>query len=1238
MLSKFSVKKPYTVWVGVIMIIILGVVSVMNMVMDLLPSMNLPYSLVYTTYIGASPEEVEQTVTRPVESAMATVSNIRNIRSVSSENLSMVIMEFEESANMDSATIEMRENLDQISASWGEGIGSPMIMNINPDMLPVMIAAVDLDGLSGPALSEYVNSSLLSRLESVEGVARVSASGGVSEAVEVVIDDEKLASVNEEIRSALSDKFTDARKELQDARDKINEGLDKVRDGEKEISSARNQISSGMSELTDKFYDAKQETDAKQAELAAAKEEAAKQLADLTAQKESLESTRASLIQGLDPEPFAEQIAQIDAALAQTDTGIGMLNSTIEQLDSGLLAIDDARRQIELQESDAAFKLYSALAEASAGSVTLSSTKSQLESSLEQLDSSEETIDDSEQSAYDKADLKNIITRSLIGQILSAQNFAMPAGYISGETDEDIIVRVGNKLSGTDDISQLILMDMDIEGVDPVKLSDVATVTVVDDSDSVYATVNGRPGILLTFEKQTGYSTNEVSQKLQQAFDRLSGEKDGLGFTILMDQGMYINYIVDSVFSNLLWGALFAIIVLALFLRSFKPTLIVAVSIPVSLMAAIAAMYFTGININIISLSGLALAVGMLVDNSIVVIENIYRLRGEGVPLYKACVQGAREVAGAIIASTLTTCCVFLPIVFTEGLTRQLFTDLGLTMTYSLAASLIIALTLVPAMSSGLLRKVPEKKDRFLTWLQNGYKRSILFFLRHKALVLAASLLLLIGSAWAAYRNGTSFMPSMETTQLTVTMTAPDGSTFGEITDLSSKVVDRILTLDDVTTVGAMKGGSGISGMLSAGRGGGDDSSVRMYVLLREDKALRNSEIRREILSMTEDLDCEISVEAEMSDMSAIYGSGVSVKLTGRDLDRMKELATDFAEKLSGVDGLENVRSGVGETTPELRVVVDKDAASAYNLTVAQVYSQIAAKVSASRVSTVLETDTADIDVYVYDGGAREYSRDDIMALELSSTSNDGAALKVRLSDIAAFEDTESLSSISRENQNRTITISASLAEGYNIGQMGSRVQEVIDGFELPAGYELRIAGQNESINEALTQMFIMLGLAIVFVYLVMVAQFQSLRMPFIIMATIPLAFTGGFLGLIICNMDLSVISLLGLIILTGVIVNNGIVLVDYINQLRYAGIGKREAIAEAGRTRLRPILMTAITTILGLVMMALGVGMGADMVQPVAVVTIGGMLYGTLMTLWVVPCIYDIFTGKKELKARDVD
>ena len=1218
------------------MIIILGVVSVMNMVMDLLPSMNLPYSLVYTTYIGASPEEVEQTVTRPVESALATVSNIKNIRSVSSENVSMVIMEFEETANMDSATIEMRENLDQVSASWGEGIGTPTIMNINPDMLPVMIAAVDYEGLDGADLNDYVKGTLLSRLESVEGVARVSASGGVTESAEVVIDAQKLESINEEIRTALSQKFTDARTELQEARDKINEGLDKVRDGEREISSAKDQIGSGMNQLTGQFYDAKQETDAKQAELTAAKDEIERQLADLTAQKESLEATRASLVQGIEPEPFAEQIAQLDAGIAQAQAGIDALEGTKKQMEDGLLAIDEAKKQIELQESDAAFKLYSALAETSAGSVTLSSTKTQLESSLEQLDSSAENIDDSEKNAIDKADLKNIINRDLIGRILTAQNFAMPAGYITGDDGENVIVRVGNKLGSIDELGGMVLIDMHIDDVEPIKLSDVAEVTIVDDSGSVYASVNGRPGILLTFEKQTGYSTNEVSKNVQKAFDRLKEENGALGFTILMDQGLYINYIVDSVFSNLLWGALFAIIVLALFLRSLRPTLIVAVSIPVSLLAAISAMYFTGININIISLSGLALAVGMLVDNSIVVIENIYRLRGEGVPLYKACVQGAREVAGAIIASTLTTCCVFLPIVFTEGLTRQLFTDLGLTMTYSLAASLVIALTLVPAMSSGLLAKTPGKKDRLLEGLQNAYKKSIVFCLRHRALVVIAAIVMLAGSAYGAYRNGTSFMPTMETTQLTVTMNAPDGSTFKEITDLAAQVTDRVLSLDDVTTVGAMKGGSGISGMLRSGSG--SDTSVRMYVLLREDKALKNSEIRRKILELTSDLDCEVSVEAEMADMSAIYGSGISVKLTGRDLDKLSEIAVDFAEKLEAVEGLENISSGIGETTPELRVVVDKAAASEYDLTVAQVYSQIAAKVSASRSATVLETDEKSIDVYVYDGGAREFTAEDIMAIELTSTGSGGESKKVALSEVAGFVDTESMSSISRENQNRTITISASLAEGYNIGQTGSRVQEAIDAYELPAGYELRVAGQNENINEALQQMFIMLGLAVVFVYLVMVAQFQSLRMPFIIMATIPLAFTGGFLGLIICNMDMSVVSMLGLIILTGVIVNNGIVLVDYINQLRLSGTEKKEAIAEAGRTRLRPILMTAITTILGLVMMALGVGMGADMVQPVAVVTIGGMIYGTLTTLWVVPCIYDIFTGKKELKARDVD
>lgn len=1242
MLSRFSVKRPYTVWVAVAMVLVLGYISLTNMTADLLPSIDLPYSVVYTSYIGASPDEVEQQVTRPVESALATVSNIEKISSVSSENVSMVILQFADGSSMDTANLEMREKLDITKAAWSEKIGSPVIMNINPDMLPVMIAAVAVKDLSGAELNDYVSQRVINRLESLEGVARVTESGGVTESVEIEINQEKLSQKNDEVKNALDKKFDEAKKELSDAKKEIKEGISKTDDGLKKIESTKKTLNEKHTELVNQLSDAKSKADDSLSEIVETKLELNNKLTVLNTQKANLLTSRAQLddpaVAMLMPEDvLAARIVELDTAIAQIDAAISQINETMEQLDAGEIAAKEAKAELEKQEALSSYQLYSALAETAAAGSGLTGTRSQLEGGLTQIENSEKTLEETIESTYEKLDLTKMITGSLLGSIITAQNFSMPAGYIMEGGSEDVLVRVGNKFSDTDSMEALTLMDLGLDDVEPIKLGEVADIRVTDNSADLYVKINGEDGIILTLDKQTGHSTGVVSDTIQDGFKALEEEYEGLGFTVLMDQGIYIDYVTQSVFTNLLWGALFAVIVLIIFLRSAKPTIIIAVSIPVSLLAAVAAMYFSGISINMITLSGLALSVGMLVDNSIVVIENIYRLRSEGAPLLRACTEGARQVAGAIIASTLTTCCVFLPIVFTTGLTRQLFSDLGLTVTYSLLASLLIALTVVPAMSSGILKKAPEKKDRFFLWLQKAYGRLSGALLNHKWIPIVLSVVLLFGSGYLAYKNGSSFMPQMEMTQLSIDVTVPEGTGFEKQKEIGDEITKRILTIDDVVTIGTMSSNGSSTGMSLVSMGS-SRSNLSSYVILKEDKKLSNSEISQKILDLTADMDCEVKVDATVSDMALISGGNTTVRITGNDTDELIRLTNELTEKLQTIKGLDNIDNGLDDSKLEIRVSVDKDKAAGYNLTVAQVYQQIYAKIGSAVSTTTLSTLSKDFSVYIKNSESDTYSYEDLTSADLNATDNEGGSVVVKLSDIASFEKVQGLSSIRRTEQIRSMSVTADVKDGYNIGNIGNEIQSKINEMDVPSGYSVTLAGQNETINEALSQMLLMVGMAVLFVYLVMVAQFQSLKMPFIIMFTVPFAFTGGFLGLIICGMDLSVVSILGFIVLTGVIVNNGIVLVDYINQLRLSGMPKREAIIEAGRIRLRPILMTAITTILGLIMMALGVGMGSEVIQPMAVVTIGGMTYGTLLTLLLIPVIYDIITGKKELKSRKIE
>lgn len=1353
MIAKFSVKRPYTVVVGMVLVLVLGFVSFSKMKTDLLPDMTLPYALVYTTYIGASPEEVETTVTRPVEQSMATISNIENITSVSSENVSMVVLEFAQTVNMDAVTIEMRESLDQIKGYWDDSVGSPIIMKMNPDMLPVMVAAAEAGDMEGSELTDYVNNTVLPELESIEGVASVTASGLIDEEVRVIIRQDKIDAVNRKVKDALDGKFAEAESEMEDAKAELEDGKTKLEEGERalaeqtanaesQISSGQNQLISGEAELNQKIAEvesglaeletAEKEIQAQEVQLAEAEEqldalpgqltEAEEGLAAIESGITGLEAAAAGLEQAKpafegkaelekqldeaeknpDTPPAAlaalrQQLTalqqQLDAVLqplaamgidtsgsyeeiqqkintqkselisqkTQMETAVGLLREMAEEIPNQRQAIAEGKKQIrdgkkqikagKSQLTEAKQQLTDAKSQIESGKISLSaalsglnrnkisatieiaSGKAQITAGESQLDTARKELDSQKDAAYEKSDVEGILTADMIKGILAAQNFTMPAGYVA-EEGIDFLVRVGDKLTDTQSLEDLMLVDLHMKGLKPIYLSDVADVTVTDNSSEVYAKINGHAGVLFSMQKQSGYSTGDVSKRIQKKFTEIEEESGNTHFVKLMDQGIYIDMVVNSVLENMISGAVLAVLILLLFLKSVRPTVVIAFSIPISILAAIVLMYFSGININIISLSGLALGIGMLVDNSIVVIENIYRLRNEGVSAKKAAVEGARQVAGAIAASTLTTICVFLPIVFTEGITRQLFVDMGLTIAYSLLASLAVALTVVPMMGSGLLKNTDEKKSRIFGGLQSGYGKMIGFALNHRAIVLIGAVLALVLSAVLSVSKGTEFMPEMESTQMSLTLSLPDeGAGKQELAEMSDKVTERIQDIPDVEEIGAMSQGGGMMGVM--GDSGSD--TVSMYLILKEDKELDSLQLAEEIKERTADLACELNIQTSSMDMSALGGSGISVKVKGRELDTLKELAAQAAAVLETVEGAVDVSDGIEEKTLEMRIVVDKDKAMKYQLTTAQVFQFLQGKLADAKSATTLTTDVKDYPVMVISENDTKLTREQIKKLKIEGKDKNGNPKDVPLKNIVEFQETEGFSSINREAQTRYVTVSAKVDAGYNIGLVAGEAEQKLKEIELPKGYTLEMSGENETINESMVELLKMLGLAVLLIYLIMVAQFQSLLSPFIIMFTIPLAFTGGFLGLWATGKPVSVIAMIGFVMLSGIIVNNGIVLVDYINQLRRGGMEKRAAIIESGRTRLRPILMTALTTILGLSTMAVGLGMGADMVQPMAIVAVGGLLYGTLLTLVVVPCIYDLLNRKKDMTEEEI-
>lgn len=1402
MFGKFSVRKPYTVLVAVVLVIVLGIVSFTKMTSDLLPNISFPYVLVMTTYPGASPETVEMVVTKPVESSMATVSNIEEISSVSNENYSMVILQFAQSADMNAVSLEIRENLDQIRSYWDDSVGNPIIMKINPDMLPVMIAAVGGKDMSAAEITDLTNDTIVPELESIEGVASVSGMGLLEESVNVIIRQEKIDAVNEQVFGSIDKEIDENLAELQENKQDIYDGQaelenakrdladseaelaqkqQELNDSKAELENSKKELADGRNELADK----KSQLESGKTELNSKKDATTKQLAEaetklLTAKADAeaakthlqleiqtaeatvkgldsgieqaragvqaieqaitavngIEETLAGLAGTSDTQTYvvldentkaavkawyesagyevkedtlvweikgtlsaikndilvkagasdvngleakkaelqskiadlesqkamaAAPIDQYKSALSEIEGNISKLDSALTELYQGNLqaAIEFANAQTtislgEMQIASAESGLDSAQKQLEAGEEQIKSGQEQLDAgadqikegydqindnaeqladALEQILDGEEQIEEAREDAYDQADMNGILTVDTVEQLLAAQNFSMPAGYVT-EDGISYLIRVGDKPDTVEELKAMPILNVDMDGVDVITLGDVADVFMTDNSADIYTNVNGEPGILLTMQKQTGYSTGEVSDKILARFDELLEQNENLMLITLMDQGIYIDMVTDSIFNNIIFGAGLAILILLLFLRDIRPTAVIACSIPISIVAAVVCMYFSGVTLNVISLSGLALGIGMLVDNSIVVIENIYRLRSEGASVTEAAIEGTREVAGAIAASTLTTVCVFLPIVFTEGITRQLFVDMGLTIGYSLGASLIVALTVVPAMSSKILVKTKEQKEsRFFNGLMNGYGKVLDWSLKHKAVIFIGVLVLLVGSALASLSKGTAFMPTMESTQMTITLELPDTTPLSETAEVTDRVVEILRNMEDVEDVGAMASTSSMGSLM----GGSADSSTHetsIYLTTVEKPKLNNKELSNAIEEQTaqlcEETGAELSIETSMMDMSALGGDGISIQVRGRDLDTLQQIAKEVAAIVEATEGTAKVSDGLEEATGEMRILIDRDKAMDQGLTVAEVYQQIAAKLKDASSATTFETTAKEYEVYVKNANDMELTRKLLQDLVIEKTDKDNKKVEIPLKDIAAFEDTISPKSVSRTEQNRYIAVSASIADGYNVGLVSRKLEQNLADYEVPEGYSLVMEGENEMIVDAMQQLMLMLLLAVIFMYLIMVAQFQSLKSPFIIMFTIPLAFTGGFLGLFLGNCEVSVVAVIGFVMLAGIIVNNGIVIVDYMNQLIAQGMEKHEAILQAGRTRLRPVLMTALTTILGLLPMVFGTDMGAAMGKPMAIVTVGGLLYGTLLTLLVVPCIYDLMNCRK--------
>lgn len=1221
MLSKYSVKKPYTVVVAVIIVLILGVVAFTGMQLDLLPNINLPYAIVMTSYTGASPEEVETVVTKPLEQAMSTVSNIKNVSSVSSENSSMVILEFNQETDMNTAANEIREKIDMVSPYWDdENIGSPMIMQINPDMIPVMVASVDMDDMDAGELSAFVNDKLMPQMESIEGVASVTAYGLADNRIDVTIDDDLIDDVNAVIAASIDGDISKAKAMLSNARGQIEAAYDQldatVAENTQQLDEAQSQITAGLSELNQNkdqltetiaaFSTQKDALNEEISDLNAEKEDLTAQIKDYTDQGQSAPASLTTRLSEVNDALTAKEaslsevngnLSDSQAALTEVETQITVLESQQDEVDSGRAALEE---QAE-------------------------SAKSQLDAGLSEINSQSGQLSSASAAAKDKADIKAYITKDMISGILAAQNFSMPAGTLEA-AEGDYSVKVGKELTSIEDIKNLLLFELGIDGVDDIRVKDVALVATAAANGETYTKVNGNNGILLSFEKQSDYSATEVSENINQVMATLEKDYPGLHYSDFMDQGEYIHLLIDSVLQNLIMGAVLAIIILFICLKDIRPTAIVAVSIPASVLFALVMMYFTGVTLNLISMSGLALGVGMLVDNSIVVIENVYRMRWEGKSAKEAAVAGAKQVAGAITASTLTTISVFLPIVFTHGMSKDLFMDMGLTIAYSLVASLIVALTVVPSMASRVLRNDVSRQSRLFEWMKVKYERGVRRVLKRPVLTMFAIALLLVVSIVLSVSRGFSFMPDYESTELTATLTTENEEMEdADFYAAADKVSEAALECDGVSGVAAMSSNADTSYASM----GSSVQSISLYLVLDEDAPAKSEELQKSLAAVAAKNDCEINVETSTDFMSYLGGTGVTLTVKGDDLSAMSSFTKGLGDAVAEVDGVDEVTTDMENPSAQLMVTVDKDKALKKGLTVAQIYIAVSEGIASDDAATTVTIDGNEYSVFVIDGDEEKMSIDDVSDIVVDEDKD------ITVGDVAAVEEEDSPASIYRDGQERYMTISATVSDGYAVSKVSAAVEDCVDAYETPAGISVEVGGESTTVNEYMTDLVKAIGLALILMYLIMVAQFQSLRSPFIVMFTVPLAFTGGFLALFLCGFDVSVIALLGFLVLSGVVVNNGIVLVDYVNVLVDSGMDVTEALVLGGKTRLRPIMMTALTTILALVTMAAGIGDGTEMIQPMAIVTIGGLTYATLMTLFVVPVMYDLMHRKRIRKKR---
>ena len=1280
-MEKFSVKKPFTVLVAVIMVLMLGFVSISNMQTNLLPDVSTPYLMVVTVYPGASPERVESEVSDVMQNALGTVAGVEKVTATSAENYSLLLMQFSDDTDMNSAMVKVSNKVDQTTSSLPSSCLTPSIIEYSLNMNAFMTVAVSRDGSDVYDLSDFVSDTLVPYVERKGGVSSVSTNGLIEKMVQVQLSQEKINAINEKLLEVIDVQLADARKQLESAEAQIEAGrkeydrqfknynktvsdtvmqqfsgqvgeavetvrkqaqalLDSVNQliavvQEPEIQQALIDVRDGLQRVMDKFNETGMKDIDSLIEIVA-------ELRDIT---DKLTGALQQLQQRLNTETGTEGSTAADLAddlqvQQSLNTVYNTLNDVIKAMDDvpGLMStFSDALGTYSQQQMQAYMKFTEA--------------REMLNEYEKQLTEAKQQYEDAKEKAMASSDVSKMLDIDTLAQLIYAQNFSMPAGYVKDSSGKSWLLKVGEEYDSIEDISGALLLHVD--GFGDVRLSDVADVAVIDNAEASYTRLNGERAAVLKIYKGATSSASEVSDNCLSAFQELEAQYDGLHVVVLSNQGNYITIIVKSILSSMVIGAALAIIVLALFLRDIKPTLVVGFSIPLSVLFAVVLMYFTGMDLNVMTLAGLSLGIGMLVDNSIVVIENIYRLRGRGVPAARAAVQGAKQVGMSVVASTLTSVCVFLPVVFSSSIVKSLMQPMSLCIGYCLMASLIVALTVVPAAASTVLKKAEPKQLKWFDKIQDKYAKSLEWCFRHRALPLLAAVVLLAFCGWRVFSMGVELLPTITSNEAIVTLSTTKDLSKEDSYAIAGKAVEAMLEVDHVEEVGittdtrvaGMDIGqlglpTAITDLLSAANSYG---TYQVNVML--DESLSSSEIETARQALEDALsgieDCTAKVEISgMQELTSQLASGLTVKIYGADAETLSQLSEKVVDIVNDTEGFANATNGLGSGDATINLQIDRDKVRSYGLTVAQVYQQIAAKLTTTTTAqTPVTVDGSTMSVQI-SNNLDPVTKENMMDITFETTvmSADGTTSTgtCTLADMATWDTGSAPDSITSENQTQYVSVTADTLDGYNTTVQARVLEKKLNEFalsdEMPEGCSFSMGGESDSVNFMVNEMVQWLALALPFVYLVMVAQFQSLLSPFIVLFTIPLAFTGGLLGMLFTGQQLTMISLMGFIVLMGTVVNNGIVFVDYANQLRLGGMERRAALIATGKTRMRPILMTTLTTVLAMLQLVFSNDMASQLMSGMAIVIICGLSYATLMTLYIVPILYDILFRKPPL------